>query len=50
MRFIKVYELKLTQVDLFSYFHFKFVTSIASELLYVALEANKEQNLLNMFE
>ena len=37
VRFIKVNELKLTQVELFSFFNFQSVAAIASELFCVAL-------------
>ena len=41
-RFIKVNELKLTQVELISFFHFKCVAANASELFCMAhLENNK---------
>ena len=42
MRFIKVNELKLTQVELFSLFNLKSIAPNASELFWVALYANIE--------
>ena len=42
MRFIKVNELKLIQVELFSFFHFMCATAIASEPICMAHLANIE--------
>ena len=42
MRFIKVNELKLTQIEIFSYFHFMYVSANACELFYVAPLENNE--------
>ena len=46
MRFIRVNELKLTQVKLFSFFHFMRAAANASELFYVAHLGNIEWVLL----
>ena len=43
MRFIKVNDLKLTQVELFSFFHFMCVAANASELFYMARLENIER-------
>ena len=40
MRFINVYELKLTQIELFNFFHFIGVATNAFDLFYVAYLAN----------
>ena len=40
VRFIKVNELKLTQAELFSFFHFMRVAANASELFCMAYSAN----------
>ena len=45
MRYIKVNELKLTQVELFSCFHFKSVAANVSELFCMAHLANSERFL-----
>ena len=45
MRFMKVNELKLTQVELFSFFHFMCVAANASELFCMAHLANYERFL-----
>ena len=42
VRFIKVNELKLTQAELFSFFHFMRVAANASELFCMAYSANNE--------
>ena len=41
-RFIKVNELKLTQVELFSVFHFKCVATNVSELLCIVHSSKNE--------
>ena len=45
MHFIEVNELKLTQIELFSLFHFMYVTANASELFSMAHLANTERFL-----
>ena len=45
VRFIKINELNLTQVELFSLFHFKSVTANVSELLSMAYLSNIERFL-----
>ena len=45
LHFIKVNELKLTQVELFSFFHFMCVAANASELFCMAHLINIEQFL-----
>ena len=45
VRFIKVNELKLTQVELFSFFHFMCVVANASELFCMAHSASIERFL-----
>ena len=45
MRFIKVNELKLIEVELFYFFHFMCVAAIASELFCMAHLANIEHFL-----
>ena len=45
MRFIKVNELKLTQIELFSFFHFMCAAANASELFCVSHVANNERSL-----
>ena len=45
VRFIKVNELKLTQVELFQFFRFMSVAANASELLCMAYLANIERFL-----
>ena len=45
VRFIKVHALKLTQVQLFSFFHFMFVAANASELFCMAHLANIQRFL-----
>ena len=45
--FLKVNELILTQVELFSFFHFKSVVAKVSELFCVALQAKNERFLYN---
>ena len=45
MRFIKVNELKLTQVELFSFFHFLCAAANASELFCMAHLANNDSFL-----
>ena len=45
MRFIKVNELKLTQVELFSFFHFMCAAANASELFCMAHLANNKRFL-----
>ena len=45
MRFIKVNELKLTQVELFQFFLFMFVVANASKLFRMAHLANIERFL-----
>ena len=42
VRFIKVNELKLTQVELFSFFHLMCAASNASELFFMVHLANNE--------
>ena len=44
-RFIKMNELKLTQVKLFYFFHFMYVDANANELFYMAYLANIERFL-----
>ena len=45
MRFIKLDEFKLTQVELFQFLHFMFVAVNASELFCMACLANIERFL-----
>ena len=45
MHFIEVNELKLTQVDLFQFFHFMRGAANASELFCIAQSANNERFL-----
>ena len=47
MRFTKVNKFKLTQVELFSFFHFMCAAANASELFYLAYLANIENFLYN---
>ena len=45
VRFVKVDELKLTKIELFSFFHFKKVTANAPELFCVVLKTSNERFL-----
>ena len=47
MRFIKVNELKLSQIEIFLFFHFMCVAANASELFCMAHLANIERFLLH---